>query len=259
MTAVYTQGIPVGIRLNNPLNIKRTSINWQGKAAVQSHPVFETFESPHWGIRAAARNLLTYYRRDKLDTIAEIVNRWAPPEDDNNTAAYIDFVADKMGVAPDVELNLEDPEVLGGLVLAMMAMEVGSVPYSLATVKAAVAAASVGGSPGPVVSVVTDPVHPPGAQPSPTPAKSSTPPLVDQPSAAPTNKVTAGSIGAMGGLPVAFVAKVFWDRYIPEQPMPVEIAIAIAAAASSLFSFIAGYYTRNRATSIPPGAPTAQG
>jgi hypothetical protein len=74
------------------------------------------------------------------------------------------------------------------------------------------------------------------------------PPLVDQPRPAPTNKVTAGSIGAMGGLPVAFIAKVFWDRYVPDQPMPTEIAIAIAAAASSLFSFIAGYYTRNRAT-----------
>jgi hypothetical protein len=261
MVTVVDAKPPVGARLNNPLNIKRTSINWAGKSAVQAHAVFETFDSPHYGIRAAARNLLTYYRRDRLNTIQEIVNRWAPPDDDNNTAAYIDFVAKQMDVQPDTELNLEDPEVLGALVLAMMAMEIGpgwAANYGLATIKTAVAAAYVGGAPGsPVVQPQPDYVSPMPPEPTPVVTTSPTkPPLVDQPSAAPTNKVTAGSIGAMGGLPVAFVAKVFWDRYVPEQPMPTEIAIAIAAAASSLLSFVIGYYTRNRATPCPP--PAAQ-
>jgi hypothetical protein len=204
---------------------------------------------------------LTYYRRDKLRTIQEFVTKWAPPDDDNNTAAYIDFVAETMGVLPDTKLHLEDPEVLGGLVIAMMRMEIGHVPYSLTTIRTAVEAATVGGKPG---SSPTVPVQPPSDYVSPmppaptptTPISTNKPPLVDQPSAAPTNKVTAGSIGAMGGLPVAFVAKVFWDRYVPEQPMPTEIAIAIAAAASSLLSFVIGYYTRNRATPCPP--PAAQ-
>lgn len=253
MVTVVDAKPPVGVRLANPLNIKRSSINWAGKSAVQAHAVFETFDSPHYGIRAAARNLLTYYRRDRLNTIQEIVNKWAPPDDDNNTGAYIDFVANKMDVQPDTELNLEDPEVLGALVLAMMAMEVGpawAANYGLATIKTAVAAAYVGGAPGaPVVQPQPDYVSPMPSQPSAAvPTSTDKPPLVDQPSAAPTNKVTAGSIGAMGGLPVAFVAKVFWDRYVPEQPMPTEIAIAIAAAASSLLSFIAGYFARNRAT-----------
>ena len=254
MTTTVSTGIPRGIKNNNPLNIKRSSVNWAGKSTIQPDAIFEKFDDPHHGIRAGARNLLTYYRRDKLNTVQEIVTKWAPASDDNDTAGYISFVAGKMGVAPDTELNLEDPEVLGALVIAMMGMEIGAIPYSLATIKTAVEAAYSGPTrpqaptqPIPVPAAPAPPVAPPAApvvaaEPKPTP------PLVDQPNSVPTNKVTAGSIGAMGGLPVAFIAKVIWDRYVPTEPMPTEIAIAIAAAASSLFSFVAGYYTRNRAT-----------
>lgn len=264
MTISISAGIPRGVRNSNPLNIKRSNVNWAGKSAVQPDAVFETFDDAHHGIRAGARNLLTYYRRDKLNTVQEIISKWAPASDDNDTAGYITFVAEKMGVRPDDELNLEDPEVLGALVTAMMGMEIGAIPYSLATIKTAVAAAYSAGSPAapgapaPAPTAPAPPASPPAPYPPPTPAapaEKAVPPLIDQPTAAPTNKVTAGSIGAMGGLPVAFIAKVFWDRYVPDQPMPTEIAIAIAAAASSLFSFVAGYYTRNRATApVPPSA-----
>lgn len=254
-------GIPRGVRNKNPLNIKRSSVNWAGKSALQPDAIFETFDDPHHGIRAGARNLLTYYRRDKLNTVQQIVTKWAPASDDNDTAGYISFVAQKMGVAPDTDLNLEDPEVLGALVIAMMGMEIGAIPYSLATIKTAVEAAYSGPTrPQVPTQPVPAPIAPaPPAAPPVTPAPPTEPkplpPLVDQPTSKPNNKVTAGSIGAMGGLPVAFIAKVFWDRYVPDQPMPTEIAIAIAAAASSLFSFVAGYYTRNRAAA--PVHPSA--
>lgn len=262
MVTVVDAKPPVGVRLSNPLNIKRTSINWAGKSAVQAHAVFETFDSPHYGIRAAARNLLTYYRRDRLNTIQEIVNKWAPPDDDNNTAAYIDHVAKQMDVQPDTELNLEDPEVLGALVLAMMAMEVGpgwAANYGLATIKTAVAAAYVGGAPGsPVVQPQPDYVSPMPPQPTPAvPTSTNKPSLVDQPTAAPTNKVIASAVGAgFGGLPIAFFAKVLWDKYVPEQPMPMEIALGISASASAVFALVAGYFTRNRAT--PCATPGTQ-
>ena len=74
MVTVVDAKPPVGVRLANPLNIKRSSINWAGKSAVQAHAVFETFDSPHYGIRAAARNLLTYYRVHKLETVAAIIS-----------------------------------------------------------------------------------------------------------------------------------------------------------------------------------------
>ena len=69
MTATISAGIPRGIRLHNPLNIRKTKTNWQGKSEIQNDPDFETFIDPHHGIRAAAKNLLYYYRRAQLSTV----------------------------------------------------------------------------------------------------------------------------------------------------------------------------------------------
>lgn len=267
MTVTTTNGIPLGIRLNNALNIKRSNTGWQGKSAVQAHPTFETFDSAYYGIRAAARILITYSRVHKLDTLAEIIHRWAPPDDDNDTGNYVDFVAGKLDVRPDTPLNIEDEDVLTALVKAMMQMEIGSVPYSDGVIRSAVAAAKVGGKPG-VAAVVPDdfpqapaptPIPQPMPQPAPPPPAASQPipvpnrgrpPLVDQPTTDTTNKVKASTLGALAGFPVAWIAKVFWDQYGPGEPMPMEVALGLSAAASGLVAYVAGYYTRNRAA--PP-------
>jgi hypothetical protein len=258
-------GIPRGQRLNNPLCMKRSKVPWQGKAAVQPDEVFECFEDPHHGIRAAARNLLTYYRRDKLDTVQEIVSKWAPPSDDNDTAGYISAVSQRMGIGADTPIDLENDEVLASLVVSMMKQEIGHVPYPEKTINLAVKAAYSGGTavrpptyqpdPQPAPAATVQPPAPPPAPTVPAAAVTSTgekivPPLVDQPTAKATRKVRAGSLGALGGLPVAWIAKVIWDRYYPAEPMPVDIAIAIAAAAASAFSYLVAYYTRNRATGV---------
>lgn len=267
-----TNGVPLGIRLNNPLNIKRSGASWAGKSAVQSHPVFETFDSAYYGIRAAARILINYGRIHKLDTLAEIIHRWAPPDDDNDTGGYVDFVADKLDVKPDTSLNLEDEDVLTALVKAMMHMEIGSVPYSDGVIRSAVAAAKVGAKPGVPVVVPDDfptpaPAPQPTPQPAPTPPPASPqplptppapvpvpntgwPPLVVQPTSDVQNKVKAATAGAVASYPVAWFAVVLWNQYGPPEPMPFEVAFAIQSAAAGLFAYVAGYYTRNRAA--PP-------
>lgn len=263
-----TNGVPLGLKLSNPLNIKRSGASWAGKSAVQGHPVFETFDSAYYGIRAAARILINYGRIHKLDTLAEIIHRWAPPDDDNDTGNYVDFVASKLDVKPDTALNLEDEDVLTALVKAMMHMEIGSVPYSDGVIRSAVAAAKVGGKPGVQVVVPDDfrtpaPVPQPTPQPAPIPApapppvapqpvpipNTGKPPLVDQPTDETTNKVKAATLGALAGYPVAWIAKVFFDQYGPGEPMPLEVALGISALASSAVAYIAGYYRRNRAAS----------
>ncbi len=79
------------IRNNNPLNIRRTKkCQWKGLAMRQTDTAFCQFETLEWGWRAALYLLTrTYYERYGLQTIRSIITRWAPPQDHNNTAAYI--------------------------------------------------------------------------------------------------------------------------------------------------------------------------
>ena len=116
---------PRGLRLNNPGNLRLSSgIPWQGEVP-GTDLEFVTFSSMTMGIRAMARCLLTYQTAHGLNTIAEIIPRWAPPSE-NSTAAYIAAVAAYMGVPADAPLSLTDPAVLGRLVMAICIQEEGA-------------------------------------------------------------------------------------------------------------------------------------
>lgn len=120
-----------GLRNNNPGNI-RIGANWQGMAANQSDPAFVVFESPEWGIRAMGRVLLNYQRLYGLNTVKGIIDRWAPPNE-NNTAAYQQHVAELIGVAVDEPFQLQ-PNLLQ-LVKAIIKHENGIQPYSDALIQ----------------------------------------------------------------------------------------------------------------------------
>lgn len=45
-----------------------------------------------WGVRALLVTLRTYVVKHHLHTVREIITRWAPPSDRNNTEKYIEFV-----------------------------------------------------------------------------------------------------------------------------------------------------------------------
>lgn len=95
-----------GIRNNNPGNIRLGSDRWQGMSAVQTDGVFIQFDSMLYGIRALIKLLMNYYNKYGLMTVRDIISRWAP-DNENNTTAYIKFVADYLGVEPDNVLNLK--------------------------------------------------------------------------------------------------------------------------------------------------------
>lgn len=103
--------LPRGIRNNNPGNIRHSSAMWKGKADNQQDASFVIFEKPEYGIRAIARILLNYQKKYKLDTIEEIINRWAPPCE-NNTNAYVSAVARAAGVKKDDSINLSNNQNL---------------------------------------------------------------------------------------------------------------------------------------------------
>ena len=97
--------LPRGIRNHNPLNIRRSKDLWKGMAEVQTDRAFVQFKSLEWGWRAAFYLLTrTYYHKYRLDTIRDIVTRWAPPNE-NNTKAYIENVSRLTGIAPDDPLG----------------------------------------------------------------------------------------------------------------------------------------------------------
>lgn len=86
-----------GFRNNNPLNIRRGTSHWVGQCAEQNDSAFVQFESMAHGYRAAWKILASYYRRfktvDKQDfNVENIISRWAPPGDDNDTQGYISQV-----------------------------------------------------------------------------------------------------------------------------------------------------------------------
>jgi hypothetical protein len=117
---------PRGIRNNNPGNIRRSPTIWQGESQGAGDPDFVTFTDPVYGIRAIARILLTY-DRDGLQTVSEIINRWAP-RTENATDAYVQAVSTAVGTDEYAALNV--PAMLPQLIKAIIEHENGEQPYT---------------------------------------------------------------------------------------------------------------------------------
>lgn len=117
-----------GIRNNNPGNLEYSKTNpWVGQTGDDGR--FAKFETPEHGIRALGRNLMSYQRQG-IDTVSEIINRWAPPTDNNDTDAYIQAVCAQLGVTPDQPLDASNPDTLKALCASIIQHENGSQPYS---------------------------------------------------------------------------------------------------------------------------------
>lgn len=130
---------PRGVRNNNPGNLEASSSNpWVGQTGSDGR--FAKFETPEHGIRALGRNLISYQRQG-IDTVSEIINRWAPPTDNNDTAAYIKSVCAQLGVKADQPLDASNPDTLQALCAAIIKHENGSQPYSNEQLSTGVSAA----------------------------------------------------------------------------------------------------------------------
>ena len=116
-----------GLRNNNPGNIEAGSNSWDGQAGSDGR--FAKFVTPEHGIRALGKNLLSYQRQG-YDTVSEIVNRWAPASDGNNTEAYIAALCKKLNITPNDQLNMSDINTLRQLCAGIIQHENGKQPYS---------------------------------------------------------------------------------------------------------------------------------
>lgn len=118
-----------GIRNNNPGNIRHGS-DWQGMSVSQTDNAFVQFENPVWGIRALNRVLRTYETRYGLNTVAKIISRWAP-SNENDTTSYIESVSKALDVQPNQVIDVQARAV--ELSAAIIKHENGLQPYDLAT------------------------------------------------------------------------------------------------------------------------------
>lgn len=117
-----------GVRNNNPGNIKAGQ-GFQGEGTPDKDG-YATFQSPEDGIRALNIDLHTKFNKDGLNTINDIISKYAP-QSDNDTASYIQHVSQQMGVKPDAKLDLNDPQQLHSMAAAVIRHENNdAMPYS---------------------------------------------------------------------------------------------------------------------------------
>lgn len=118
-----------GVRNNNPGNIDFSEANkWQGQTGKEPEGRFARFSSPQFGIRALALLLITYQDRHNLRTVREILNRWAPPVE-NNTSGYVGRVCYLTGFAPNDILNMHSYAHVAPLVKAIISVECAGYKY----------------------------------------------------------------------------------------------------------------------------------
>lgn len=109
-----------GGRNNNPGNLRISDNIWDGQIGDDGE--FVQFASPEHGVRALGKNLITY-RKKGFVTVNQIINRWAPKKDGNDTEGYIAFVAQRMGVDPNIPIDVTNVDTLKSITTAIMQQE----------------------------------------------------------------------------------------------------------------------------------------
>lgn len=115
-----TTGLPIGLRNNNPGNI-RPGDNWRGM--IGTNGGFVVFENILWGLRALGKDITTKHANG-YNTITKLITRYAPPTE-NNTPAYIQSVSSFTGIAPNTVINL-NANTLAAIIRAILNVELGS-------------------------------------------------------------------------------------------------------------------------------------
>ncbi|SHJ69209.1 hypothetical protein SAMN02745194_03137 [Roseomonas rosea] len=118
-------GAPRGIRNNNPLNLSYVP-GQQGLDASRPHDGrFGRYATMEAGIAASVRQMQIHAQRRGADTLGKMITLWAPPQDRNDTAGYIQRVAAETGLDPNARMDWQDAGALRRVVGAMARMENG--------------------------------------------------------------------------------------------------------------------------------------
>lgn len=122
---------PRGVRNCNPGNIRlprkenMEKDRFIGELRPSRDKSFRTFVNMAYGYRAMHYLLRRYKNSYSLNTLAQMIARWAPPTE-NHTDAYIDFVAKRSGIGRDQIVDVSNMTVMCRIVEAMTVMENGN-------------------------------------------------------------------------------------------------------------------------------------
>ena len=132
-----------GIRNCNPGNIRKDGTPWEGLSPVQDDPAFCVFiDAPH-GIRAMAIILRSYQENYGINTIRGIINRWAPPVE-NDTEAYIEDVCARARFKPDDPIDITNEATAQMVIPAIIAHENAGYAYPLGVLQTGLGLAGIG-------------------------------------------------------------------------------------------------------------------
>lgn len=113
--------LPLGMRNRNPGNLMEPG----------GGEVLQTFDSNASGLDAMARQILRNFSLRSHDTIREIIEgneKW-PGYSRTDRPAYMAHLSRSLGLGLDAEMNLNNPQLLAGLMGSMIRMEQGYDPF----------------------------------------------------------------------------------------------------------------------------------
>lgn len=115
---------PRGQRNNNPGNLVKTNIKWQGKVESDrnSDGHFEQFYEMKFGVRALIKDLLNDIKKGK-NTLPKLISEFAPAHE-NNTDGYIRRVSKLTGIGIN-EIIQPTASKIEALVKAIIQVENG--------------------------------------------------------------------------------------------------------------------------------------
>ncbi len=111
-----------GLKNNNPGNIRNSAMKHHGE--ISTDAAFKQLKNMVYGYRAMFMLLYTYQKRHRLNTLREMIARYAPPVE-NHTDKYVETVSAWAGVNPDSNITAICREVMVPVVAAMSRVENG--------------------------------------------------------------------------------------------------------------------------------------
>lgn len=132
---LYTSGLgnsnlPRGLRNNNPFNLVKSSIKWDGKKSQSTDSSFEQFDNYFVGLRAGMLDLTNDINKGKND-LNSLMHEFAPKHG-NDTTGYINTLAKSLGLSPAEKITTA---IIPALSFKIISVENGYCPFTLEDLK----------------------------------------------------------------------------------------------------------------------------